>query len=82
MYDIFELIADDLNAMVEQIARENNIQGFFDSEKTKTNSLVDMNKKYILLVLNHIKTRELFRQYKKNNDVKVTYCVNPDFEKL
>lgn len=34
----------------------NNIQGFFDSDKNKSNSLVDMNKKYILLVLNHIKT--------------------------
>lgn len=33
----------------------NNIEGFFNTERTKTNSLVDINKKYILLILNHIK---------------------------
>jgi len=32
-----------------------NIQGFFDIEKITSNSLVDMNKKYILLILNYIK---------------------------
>jgi hypothetical protein len=34
----------------------NNIQGFYESEKSKTSSLVELNKKYILLILNHIKT--------------------------
>ena len=32
-----------------------NIPGFFGNEFTQTNSLVDMNKKYILLIHNHIK---------------------------
>ena len=30
-----------------------NLKGFFDVESSKTTSLVDMNKKYILLILNH-----------------------------
>lgn len=33
----------------------NNIKGFFETERTKTTKLVDMNKKYIILMLNHIK---------------------------
>jgi len=53
--DIFKFLSRDIQEKIYQIFL-NNIQGFFDSEKTKTNSLVDMNKKYILLVLNHIKT--------------------------
>ena len=43
---------------------------------------LSLNTQHDIIVLNHIKTRELFRQYKKHNDVKVTYCGNPDFEKL
>ena len=30
-----------------------NLKGFYDVESSKTTSLVDMNKKYILLILNH-----------------------------
>jgi len=33
----------------------NNIKGFYDVERTKTNNVVDINKKYILLILNYIK---------------------------
>ena len=33
----------------------NNIKGFFETERTKTTRLVDMNKKYIMLILNHIR---------------------------
>jgi hypothetical protein len=33
----------------------NNIQGFYEIEKTKNNSVAELNKKYILLILNHIK---------------------------
>jgi hypothetical protein len=33
----------------------NNVKGFFETEKTKTNNLVDINKRYIMLILNHIK---------------------------
>jgi hypothetical protein len=50
----FKFLTRDMQANVYQLFL-NNIQGFFDNEKIKTNSLVDMNKKYILLILNHIK---------------------------
>ena len=33
----------------------NNIKGFYDVERSKTNNVVDINKKYILLILNYIK---------------------------
>jgi hypothetical protein len=50
----FKFLTRDIQAKVYELFI-NNIQGFFDNEKTKTNSLVDINKKYILLILNHIK---------------------------
>ena len=61
---LWELINDEdnLNFLSRDIQDKiyeiflNNIQGFFDSDKNKSNSLVDMNKKYILLILNHIRT--------------------------
>jgi hypothetical protein len=51
--EIFKFLTRDVQAKVYQLFL-NNIQGFFDNEKM-TNSLVDINKKYILLILNHIK---------------------------
>ena len=33
----------------------NNIQGFYKTEHQNTNSLIDLNKKYILIILNYIK---------------------------
>lgn len=53
--DIFKFHSRDIQEKIYQIFL-NNIQGFFDSEKNKNNSLVDMNKKYIILILNHIKS--------------------------
>ena len=52
--DIFTFLAPDIQQKIYQIFI-NNIQGFFESEKNKINSLVDLNKKYILVILNHIK---------------------------
>ncbi len=52
--EIFRYLTRDLQESVYQLFL-NNIQGFFNIEKIKTNSLVDLNKKYILLILNHIK---------------------------
>jgi hypothetical protein len=70
---LWELINDEdnLNFLSRDIQDKiyeiflNNIQGFFDSDKNKTNSLVDMNKKYILLVLNHIRTNYPYQQPSK-----------------
>lgn len=50
----FKFLTRDAQANAYQLFL-NNIQGFFDNEKMKTNSLVDINKKYILLMLNYIK---------------------------
>ena len=52
--DNFKFLTRDMQSNVYQMFI-NNIQGFFDNEKTKTTSLVDINKKYIMLILNHIK---------------------------
>lgn len=52
--DIFRFLTPDIQSKIYNLFL-NNIQGFFDVEKTKNNSLVDINKKYILLILNHIK---------------------------
>jgi hypothetical protein len=52
--EIFKFLSRDLQTKIYELFL-NNIQGFFDNELLKTNSLVDMNKKYILLILNHIK---------------------------
>lgn len=52
--EMFKFLSRDIQSKVYQLFL-NNIQGFFDNEKIKTNSLVDMNKKYILLILSHIR---------------------------
>lgn len=52
--EIFKFLSRDIQANIYQLFL-NNIQGFFAAEKIKTNSLVDINKKYILLILNHIR---------------------------
>ena len=52
--DIFKYLSRDTQNKIAQLF-SNNIKGFFEIEKTKTNNLVDINKKYILLILNHIK---------------------------
>lgn len=52
--EIFRFLTPDIQHKISQLFI-NNIQGFFESEKNKSNSLVDINKKYILLILNHIR---------------------------
>ena len=52
--DIFKFLSRDIQSKVAQLF-SNNVKGFFEIEKTKTNNLVDINKKYIMLILNHIK---------------------------
>ena len=45
-----------------------NLKGFYDVESKKTNNLVDMNKKYILLILNYANkhiTQNVKPEYKK-----------------
>lgn len=60
---LWEVIVDEESfKFLPQIAQESvyklflaNLQGFCDNERNKTHSLVDLNKKYILLLLSHIK---------------------------
>jgi hypothetical protein len=52
--DIFKFLSRDIQSKVAELFT-NNFKGFFEIEKTKTTSLVDINKKYIMLILNHIK---------------------------
>lgn len=52
--ELFTFLSRDIQERVYQIFL-NNIKGFFETEKLTANSLVNINKKYILLVLNYIK---------------------------
>jgi hypothetical protein len=52
--DIFKFLSKDIQNKVLQVFTQN-LKGFFDIEKIKTNVLMDMNKKYIILLLEHIK---------------------------
>jgi hypothetical protein len=52
--EIFKFLSRDIQAKISDMFI-NNIKGFFDVEGNKTNNLVDINKKYILLILNYIK---------------------------
>ena len=52
--DMFKFLSRDIQSKVAQLF-SNNVTGFFEIEKTKTSSLVDINKKYIMLILNQIK---------------------------
>ena len=52
--DIFKFLSRDIQSKVAELF-SNNVTGFFEIEKTKTNNLIDINKKYIMLILNHIK---------------------------
>lgn len=52
--DIFKFLTPDIQSKIYNLFLSN-IQGFFENERTKNNPLVDLNKKYILLILNHIK---------------------------
>lgn len=65
--DIFKSLHRDAQSQILNIF-SGNIKGFFENEKTKTNNLIDMNKKYIMLILNYIKTN--FSQ-QKHNKIKI-----------
>lgn len=52
--EIFRFLSPDIQGKIYDLFIDN-IQGFFDIEKTRMKSLVELNKKYILLLLNYIK---------------------------
>ena len=51
--EIFRFLSRDIQSSVAELFT-NNANGFFDIEKTKTKGLIELNKKYILLILKHI----------------------------
>ena len=53
--NIFKFLSRDIQQKVASVFT-NNLKGFFESEIKNTNILIDLNKKYIMLILNHIKT--------------------------
>jgi hypothetical protein len=52
--DIFKFLTREIQGKIYQVFFDN-IKGFFEVEKKNTNKLMDMNKKYILLILTHIR---------------------------
>lgn len=65
--DMFKALNRDSQSQILQVF-SNNIKGFFENEKTKTTNLIEMNKKYIVLILNYIKNN--FAQ-QKHNKIKI-----------
>ena len=54
--DIYTFLTKEAQRSIYKIFTEN-IRGFFDTEKNQTKDIIKMNKKYILLILNHIKNK-------------------------
>jgi hypothetical protein len=52
--DIYKFLSKEYQIQVLNVFT-NNIKGFYETEKQKNSDLVTMNKKYIILILNHIK---------------------------
>ena len=51
--DIFKYLSQNIQYNIQQLFI-NNVKSFYENEKTTTNTLTELNKKYILLILNHI----------------------------
>jgi hypothetical protein len=52
--DIFKFLSKNIQMKISEVFT-NNLKGFYDNEIVKNNTLIDLNKKYILLMLNFIK---------------------------
>jgi len=51
---MFKFLSKDIQSKITEVFT-NNLKGFYENEILKNNTLIDMNKKYILLMLNFIK---------------------------
>jgi len=69
--EIFKYLPKESQENVAQLFI-NNISGFFEVERKKTTNLIEINKKYIILILNHIKTN--FPK-KTHNKIKILHDV-------
>lgn len=54
--DIFKFLSREIQGQIFEVFLDN-IKGFFEVERNNTNKLMDMNKKYILLILTHIRKK-------------------------
>jgi len=59
----FKFLSRDIQGKVADIFSKN-IKGFYEAERNKTNNLIDLNKKFILLILNHIKQKYPYKPNK------------------
>ena len=66
--EIFRFLSPDIQSKIRDLFLKN-IVGFYEMERMKTNSLVDLNKKYILLILSHIKKTYTPNKIKIHNEV-------------
>jgi hypothetical protein len=66
-----EILKIQTSNVLEQITQifKNNLKGFYETEKNKCMNLVDINKKYILLILNYVNTNYPTKNihYEKSN---------------
>jgi len=62
--EIFQVLSREIQSEISQIFIKN-INDFFEIEKKNTQSLIEINKKYIVLILNHIKTNYHKKVYNK-----------------
>ena len=82
---IWDVISDEVNIkkftpdFQEKIASvfSSNIKGFYETEKVKTDSLVQLNKKYIMLLINYIKTN-----YQENKPKQIKILNDPPIKEL
>ena len=79
--DIFRFLTPDNQSKIYQLFL-NNIEGFSENEGTKTISLVNLNKKYILLILNHIKKTYSPSKIKIHNEQQQTLKELITFEEI
>ena len=76
--DVFKTLSRDSQVKISQLF-SNNLSGFIEIERKKTNNLVEINKKYIMLILNHIKgnfsqqpqQQQQQQQPQKHNKIKI-----------
>jgi hypothetical protein len=62
--EIFQVLSRESQSEISQVFIKN-INGFFEIERKNTQSLIEINKKYIILILNHIKTNYPKKVYNK-----------------
>ena len=71
--EIFKFLPKESQENISQLFI-NNISGFFEVERKKTTNLIEINKKYIILILNYIKTnfpKKIHNKIKILDDVPV-----------